>query len=323
VRAALAVITAGLAFLLAVPYALLVPDRFREDVGYELLVHPREGHVDIFRDTGDGWSYHLLQNLPYALGVPLLVLGVAGVGLLLARRRRGDVVLTLFALPYFFGLGLSKVRFLRYTLPLVPVLAIAAAALLERLAAFPRGKIASRALGGLTVATCATLTLIQLVAMLRPDPRTRAAEWIAANVPPGGKVGLPTVPWFTTAPVTPWNGGERSRDHFEHEPSPWRFVLCENWDLTPFDRTHPNSYAMDVFVMSEFDWRDAERLDDPRERAFRAALARQYDLAARFEGLPVSARRLFGRPFPPHDWLYPFAEVQVWRRRDALNRRGE
>jgi len=135
-RGALAVLAAGLAFVLAVPYALLVPDRFREDVGYELLVHPREGHVDIFRDTGDGWSYHLLQNLPYALGIPLLVLGVAGVAFLLARRRRGDVVLLAFALPYFFGLGLSKVRFLRYTLPLVPVLAIAAAALLERLAAF-------------------------------------------------------------------------------------------------------------------------------------------------------------------------------------------
>lgn len=131
------------------------------------------------------------------------------------------------------------------------------------------------------------------------------------------------MPWFTTAPVTPWNGGERSRDRFEHEPSPWRFVLCENWDLAPFDRTRPNAFAMDVFVMSEFDWRDAERLDDPHERAFRDALARQYELAARFEALPAAARRLFGRAFPPHDWLYPFAEVQVWRSRDAINRRGE
>lgn len=300
------------AFLVAVPYALLTPARFLADVRYELLVHPREGHLDIFTRTGDGWSYHLLANLPYVLGPPLLVLALAGLAVMATRRRPAGVVLLAFAIPYFLGLGLSQVRFLRYTLPLVPVLAVAAAVALDAY----RGTALARRLrpaipGALAVGYAAALVLLQASALLAPDPRTRAAGWVAANAPPGSTVGLASIPWFHTAAVTPWNGGERSLPRFNATPAAWRFVVCGDWDAARLRAERPY-----VLVMSEFEWREAERLRTPEAMAFLAALDQGYLPAARFEGIAPGARRCFGRAFAPHDWLYPFAEVRVWRRRD-------
>lgn len=311
-RVAAAAGAALAAFLAAVPYALLTPARFLADVRYELLVHPREGHLDIFTRTGDGWSHHLLANLPYVLGPPLLVLALAGVVVMAMRRRPAGVVLLAFALPYFAGLGLSQVRFLRYTLPLVPVLAVAAAVALDAY----RGTSLARRIrpaiaGAAAVGYAAALTLLQVSALLAPDPRTRAARWIAANAPPGSTVGLASIPWFHTAAVTPWNGGERSLPRFNATPAAWRFVVCGEWDTATLRAERPY-----LFLMSEFEWREAERLRTPQALAFLAALDRAYLPAARFEGIAPGPRRLFGRGFAPHDWLYPFAEVRVWRRRD-------
>lgn len=314
VRMAVVAAAAAAAFFVAVPYALVTPDRFRHDVLYELVEHPREGHLDIFTRTGDGWSYHLFGNLPYVFGVPLLLLAALGVARLARRRRPEDLVLLAFALPYFAGLGLSSVRFLRYTLPLAPALALAAASAIQALATTPRTRRLAAPFAGLGLAVAASLTGLQLVAMTRPDPRTRAAEWVAAHVPSGRTIGLPSVPWFATPPVSPWNGGERSRDRFMGESSAWRFALCETWDLATLERARP-----DVFVMSEFDVRDATRLHNASARRFLDALARDYDVGARFEGMSPSRRRFFGRAFAPHDWLYPFAEVDVWLRRGVLS----
>lgn len=296
-----------LAFFAAVPYALVTPDLFRDDVTYELLVHPREGHFNYFVGTGDGWSHHLLANLPYVLGPPLAIAAVAGLCLLFVRRRIETTMLLLFAVPYFAGLGLSNVRFLRYLLPMVPALALAAAALVARVeSARPA---AGRILAWLLPGWAALLTALQLVAMNLPDPRTRAAQWVAANVPPGAAVGLPSVPWFATPPVTPWNGGERTLRHFMREPASWRFVLCEDWDVDALERGEPS-----VFLMSELDDRDARRLAEPEAGEFFAVLERDYEPVARFSNLDAKWRILFGNPFAPHDWLYPFADVVVWRR---------
>lgn len=301
-------VAAIVAFVVAVPYAFVTPDLFRDDVTYELFVHPLEGHRDYFTSTGDGWSYHLVRNLPYVLGPPLMIASLAGLGLWFVKRRAETTLMLVFVLPYFAGLGLSNVRFLRYTLPLVPPFALAASATLAWLAAKRPGltQDTSRVL----VAWASILTAIQIFAMVQPDARTRAARWVFANVPPGSTVGLPSIPWFATPTVTPWNGGERSRQHFLREAAPWRFVLCEEWDVEALEQARPA-----VFLMSEFETRDARRLNDPDAGAFLAALGRDYTVAARFGSIRPAWRVLFGPPFAPHDWLYPFAEITVWRRK--------
>jgi hypothetical protein len=300
------------AFLLSTPYALIDFAAFRRDLGYELFVHSREGHLDIFEGTGPGWTYHLLSNLPYALGVPLLLLALAGTGRMLARRRPADVVLLSFGLGYFALIGFSEVRFLRYVLPIVPVLAVAAAEAVATLRA--RSAPAAGVAAGVALTWCALLTAQQAAALLAPDPRRAAADWMMEHVPSGAIVALTHEPWFFTPPITPWNGGARSRSRFDADPAApggWRLGVIEDRD-----RGRLLSIAPEWVVRSEFEWREGERLRDPAAAAFRDALRHGWEPVARFEGLPRSRRWTFGG-FAPHDWLYPFAEIRVWHRAEA------
>lgn len=310
VRRAVALAGAALgAFLLATPFALLDPSSFWRDVSYELFEHSREGHLNYFTDTGLGWIHHATHNFPYLVGIPLALLGAAGVVMLARRRRPVDLVLLAFGVTYFVGIGFSEVRFLRYTLPLVPVLALAATVAADHVRR--RSALGGLALGGVALGWAALLTAQQLGPTLAPDPRRAAAEWLDANSRPGATLLLISEPWFYTPAVTPWNGGKRSRSRFEQNRDPsgrFQLGLLEDWDLDRLERAQA-----EFLVASEFEWREEERLGDPAATAFWAAVERNYEVAVTYPGMPATWRRLFGG-FAPHDWLYPYAEVRVWRR---------
>jgi 4-amino-4-deoxy-L-arabinose transferase-like glycosyltransferase len=296
------------AFVVATPFAVLDFASFREDVGFELLEHARSGHGEVFAQTGNGWWYHLSANLPYVAGVPLALAGGAGLVLLALRRGPADVAVLAFAVPYFALLGASEVRFLRYLLPLAPVLAVAGAHALGGI----RPQRLRTAAFAVVAASLVLLTGRQQAAFAAPDPRAAAAEWMEANAPAGAGVGLAKTPWHYTAAITPWNGGNDSFetfDAFERERGRWRFVVCRGWNVVALERAAP-----EFFEMSEFEHRDEERTGDAACRGFLRELRADYRPAAVFERIPPGERRLFGRSFAPHDWLYPFATVTVWRR---------
>ena len=89
----------------------------------------------------------------------------------------------------------------------------------------------------------------------------------------------------------------------------YRIGLVEDWNASALVAGAP-----EFLVASEFEWREKERLGDERSAALFAEVERGWVLAARFERFPAAWRGLFGG-WPPHDWLYPFAEVRVWRKR--------
>ena len=73
-----------LGFFIGCPFSVF---SFREFWGdgqnngfaYELFVHSRQGSGEVFLRTGNGWIYHLTENLPFALGLPLMLLCLLGV----------------------------------------------------------------------------------------------------------------------------------------------------------------------------------------------------------------------------------------------------
>ena len=91
------------------------------------------------------------------------------------------------------------------------------------------------------------------------------------------------------------------------------------------------------FVLRASDWREEQRLqgcaDEIRfpekyrvfERylkqrledypLFMRVLNRKYELAVEFESFPEALRRLFAPCLAPHDWLYPFPTMRMYRRR--------
>ncbi|WP_419191812.1 glycosyltransferase family 39 protein [Engelhardtia mirabilis] len=310
-RALLAGLASLATFAGCTPHAFLSSAEFLRDLEYELVQHPRSGHGNLFEATGDGWSYHLVTNLPFLLGWPLLAVGVIGLVPLARRGGRGGLIAAGFGLLVFGLLGTSKVRFMRYLLPLAPVLCVAAGALIAGRA--ERLTSARRLAATVLLVTTGALSTLQASALLAPDPRQRALEFCETELEPGALIGTTVVPTFFHPPFVRENGGPKLKPRFEARlaagDSPFTFAAPTGFDPAVLSRE-----AADAFVASEFDWREELRLDDPEARAFLAALDARYGAPQRFAGISPALRRLFsfGLSPAPHDWLYPFQEVWVW-----------
>ena len=316
-----AIIVAGIAFFAVTPYLVVMtnhgfrinPDAAR-DIRFE-MEHMRVGGTFAFVNTGSGWVYHLLRSLPAAMGYVALAFGLIGTGLLIQRGGALALVLLSFALPYFGLVGAGKERFLRYMMPLLPVLVVSAVYALERLreASAPRlGKwgamIAPAALGG----ACFVLTIWytgQMVGiMMAPDVRDRAADWLRANVNRSTKIGLASVPWYFTPPITPFNGGLRSLAEFHNwqQEKPPYHVIVVGWDTAALRRARP-----DYFVVSDAEYADLLRLHRPDAVGLMQALPERYRTLRVFEApAPLPALRPDKLACPP-DWLYTWPRIEV------------
>jgi hypothetical protein len=115
-----------------------------------------------------------------------------------------DWILVVFFLVHFFMIATGKAVFMRYYLSLVPILVIAAAALIVR--------VAERLVPDRTrrqVPVVAILTVVcgfqgswvsvrQDALLSRTDTRVEARRWMEQNLPGGTRVGVPTDWWTRT-----------------------------------------------------------------------------------------------------------------------------
>jgi hypothetical protein len=118
---AAAVGVAGLTFLIACPGVWADSARFWANFWYEVR-HVGQGHGEIFTDTGLGWLYHLKPNLSTGFGAVGLL--ASAVGWALHARNRVWWGVLAASLAYYLLIGAAEVRFLRYTFPLFPMLAM-------------------------------------------------------------------------------------------------------------------------------------------------------------------------------------------------------
>jgi hypothetical protein len=118
---AAAVGVAGLTFLIVCPGVWADSARFWANFWYEVR-HVGQGHGEIFTDTGLGWLYHLKPNLSTGFGAVGLL--ASAVGWALHARNRVWWGVLAASLAYYLLIGAAEVRFLRYTFPLMPMLAI-------------------------------------------------------------------------------------------------------------------------------------------------------------------------------------------------------
>lgn len=109
-----------LGFLVATPGALLEPAAFQRDLAYE-MAHTAAGHGLVFERTS-GFSSHI-RNLIEGIG-PLALLASLVCAAFLAKQKTWWPLLA-FAVLHFLLIGRAEVAFLRYTLPLVPILGLA------------------------------------------------------------------------------------------------------------------------------------------------------------------------------------------------------
>lgn len=119
---------AGIVFVLTSPYVLLDFPTFVRDLLFQAEVM-RKGHwfdyglADIF-GVHIGWFHHGVFSLPYGFG--LFPLGLALVGIITSWRRPVARPIVMFAVLFYLVIGAWRSVFARYTLPLLPALAVLA-----------------------------------------------------------------------------------------------------------------------------------------------------------------------------------------------------
>ena len=270
------VAAAVLGFVVGCPGVLLNPNGLLAGLAYEAQ-HVRGGHGLVFVDTLPAPVYHVLVNLRWGLGWPLLLVTAFALASAYYCRRRADLLLLAFAVPYFVLIGFAQVKFARYTLPLLPPLLLLVGSMLSIPASARRQRVETVAL--VVAAGYALLFSVALnLTMTRPDPRDRAAAFLrSAGV---ASVGFPTGPWYYSPPLGPLLAHPRPdlAQKSALDITAPRLVPALNgqggpveWDTGLLLRSAPAAVAL-----SEFEYADALRVGHAPAREYIGMLTPRY-----------------------------------------------
>ena len=193
VRAAAAVALGVALFLVLNPLVVMYFDKFRSDIK-DWVIDPLSGTskpfwIGQFADV-NGVTYWFTNLLWWGLGPALEIWALAGIVWLLARRDRLAFLAAAFPIAYWLSAGRTATvaPFIRYTVPLVPPLAVAAAALSADLLRHPRWKLPATIATAIVVGTTALYAVAYMNVFRQPDSRLLASRWLLQNVPPNAKI---------------------------------------------------------------------------------------------------------------------------------------
>lgn len=255
---------------------------------------------------GPSLLYVIRYPLGYGVGWAFTLLMIAGALRCVLRRRKADLLLLSWLLPYFLLVTASTAKFMRYSAPLLPPLCILAGALVVEVARrqdvgyirFRRGLLRA------VIAVCLAYSLVYDAAyaglFTSPDPRLLATSWLSDNAPKGSRVafeelpnGLLNLPYFVSAAgyrpcFSQFDPGRLS--------GPMQYVMLDSYSL----EEHPDVTNQDVL-------------------RFRQALMQRagYALVKRVHYVPTFLGFRFPIDGSPHDWRYPTHEIAIYRRSSA------
>ncbi|MEN6521182.1 MAG: glycosyltransferase family 39 protein [Armatimonadota bacterium] len=316
--------TAGPSFLLgffiSTPAVFIRPGRFVEGFIYELR-HAGSGHGLVFQGKGPGWFDILVNSLGYGLGVFLLVVVLAAVALAMVRRKPADWLILSFVVPYYTMISLSEVRFARYMILILPPVAILAGRMIVEVYQVAKDQ-GTALLRWVWVGICAAVighTCIYAISLdrlfLAPDTRTQAAQWFNDNVKPSSTIGLPTVPWFYTPPISPDSTAINHSDRFQGTVDS-RYSIKVNPDPgQEWDPSIVSGKMPEYIVMTDFEYEDAGRLRIPSAMKFMDRLNRSYKEVAVFKKDLKAFNISFGSTeHLPHDLKYMSPTIKIYRK---------
>lgn len=281
---------AALAFALTSPYTFLDWGNAWRDISFE-MAHMRAGDdaVALARDP-NGWWFHLKQ-LNIALTWPLLAVALWGAVTGLRTRRRELVPLAVFGALAFAVMGSTAVRYARYEMVLLPVVAALIGWTLAE------GKPVKLRLIALVVVViglgmCLHTSRQFLVQMGPRGSRDDAMKTLAHMLPGDATIGLMSEPWFHQPPVDYCNGGPALRSN-----PIWG---AYKRPLREIEVIGPDALALYYGVPDAFIYTD---YDAPPHDEYHAKFWGMLDWRYRV----VSPQKDPGRgmwPEPAHDWQY-------------------
>ncbi len=205
--AVLTVLFFVLGFALGSPQVIINPAPYINEA-IKLANAGRDGGFSIWQiDTLPGWLFYG-KILLISLGPVLIILGTIGIlRRLILTVKTGDkvsILLLLFPLGYYLLMGSTRNSFARYSLPLLPFIALFAA---ETVVSSVTWVLASRQrrlswiLSVILFIGAIAQPLIKSIRhdilLTRQDTRTLAKQWIENNIPREAKIA---VDWPTHSP---------------------------------------------------------------------------------------------------------------------------
>lgn len=257
-------------FVLTSPFIVLDPAPFLASL-HVVSQHYATGHPGA--EGGDNALWYLLYLGREGMLPAATALAVAGAAIALARYRRAGLLLLSFALPYYALLCSTYVRFDRNLLPLLPFLALFAAAGVEAivppLALLLRNHGAAYGLTlGLAVAPSLAVAARADNSITRPFSEQVAVAWADAHLPAGAHLATEN-----------WEGRP-------FELSPRRYTITNRGTLALLAYAELSKLGVRYAVTDS--WTDGAYLRDPRRYPVEAAryreLYRRARLLARIPG---------------------------------------
>ncbi len=311
----LLVLSAG-AFAASSPYTLMDWQHARQDILYEMQ-HMRVGEEPARSADPNGYWFHLQSLTVTTTGATILaILGIWG--LLREERYRGPgLVLAVFTVVWLAVIGASGVRYMRYEMPLVPAIAVLAAAsplLVWRKRA--ELKLVAVLLVAAAMGASSYYSTQLALELMQPDERDRMLWMVTDYVPQQETVGTVWEPWFQGLPLDYANGGALLRESplWQSFFRPVRPHVTIGIDAKALERLSP--YAV---TYTNFEMRDALRVGQDDAREFVAALESRYDrIWDNRTRAPLAGCCGW---VPPQDWLYPFPAITFWVTKEGVEKR--
>jgi 4-amino-4-deoxy-L-arabinose transferase-like glycosyltransferase len=246
-------------FLTLFPLVWQYPDKFRADIK-EWVTDPLSGvtkpiWIGQFADLKVPELYWFTNLLWWGVGPMLEIVGLAGIVWLLVKWDRRAGVVASFPIIYFVVAGRTIAPMIRYSLPLVPALAIAAGALGAEWSRQPRWRTLAFTVMGATVLTTGLYAIAYMNVFRQPDSRLQASKWLIGNVPENTKILVE--PSQNTPPV----GGYLTATNFNND-----YVLWGGTDRRSAERERHDYYHL--YTFDAYRYLYADRYEDAEKRRY-------------------------------------------------------
>lgn len=306
-----AVVAAGVGFLMGTPFAALDWRRFWSDF---VLLSGAMHRAHYGMELRLGYAYYVLEALPNAFGWPAAVLALAGWLRWLVWGGARERLLVGLVATFYGWMGYSRIAADLYILPVYPLLALATADLVA--AATAPLRVARPALARVVIGALAVVCLLPpLTASVKDTLLLRAREtrelagaWLVGHLPPGTRIL--SEPYGPRVPVTRGRldeiladaerrrPGRGMRTRFERDRAPadagfWYHemeLLTDAVEGQPFlddydlDRFLAQGYRVVVLSSAVYDRYRHLPQRYPIQNAFFDRVSREGTLIARFDG---------------------------------------
>ncbi len=311
------------AFAATSPYTFIDWPSAWRDISFEMQ-HMRTGDDPaMIALYPSGWAFQF-GNLTMGTGYVMLSAAAIGLAASLAVGRRQSWPLLAFGLVAFAMVAGSEVRYARYAVPLLPIVAVLAAGVVsDDVLAAVAGRWATWGTAAAVAVVMAGSVLAAglmdhriLSELVMTDARAEALELIEQEVPVEGTIGLITEPWFYQPPVDYCNGGAalRGKPLWAAYGQPVREIAVLGLDADALRDAAP-----DTMVLTGVEIGVGLAAGEPRAEAFVAALREQgYRPVGEFGGGAWGVGD--GRPVA-QDLSYPFPWIEVWVREAMVTER--